>query len=57
MFVLDIDAEGEEAKKIVDSLCGTIRLFLTKFPVVAVPINHPVGANASKVDEPYYTKA
>ena len=57
MFVLDMDAEGEAAKKIADSLCGTIRLFLTKFPVIAVPINHPIGANASKVDEPYYTKA
>ncbi len=57
MFVLDIDAEAEAAKKIADSLCNTTRLFLTKFPVIAVPINHPIGANASKVDEPYYTKA
>ncbi len=56
LFVLDMSIEGEEAKKIADSLCASIRLFLTKFPVIAVPLNSPIGQNAPKVTEPFYTK-
>lgn len=56
LFVLDIDAEPEEAKKIGDALCGKIRLFLTKFPVIAVPFKSPIGESAEKVDKPYYEK-
>ncbi len=56
LFVLDIEGENEAAKKIADSLCAKIRLFLTKFPVIAVPLNSPIGQNAPKVTEPFYTK-
>lgn len=57
MFVLDIDADAEKSKKIADSICSTAKLFLTKFPVVACSLKSEIGANAPKVDEPFYTKA
>lgn len=56
LFVLDIDAENEKAKKIADSLCSTARLFLSKFPVIAAPVNSPLGQNAHEITEPFYTK-
>lgn len=56
MFVFDIDADAEESKKIADSICSKARLFLTKFPIVAAPLNSTLGANAPKVTEPFYTK-
>ena len=57
MFVLDIEADAEKSKKIADTICSTAKLFLTKFPIVACPLNSEIGANAPKVDEPFYTKA
>lgn len=56
LFVLDIDADNEKAKKIGDSLCATARLFLTKFPVIAASTKSPYGQNADKVTEPFYVK-
>lgn len=56
LFVLDIEAEPEKCQKIADSLCSTARLFLTKFPVIAVPVNSPYGQNVDKVTEPFYVK-
>lgn len=56
LFVLDIEAEPEKCQKIADSLCSTARLFLTKFPVSAVPLNSPYGQSADKVTEPFYVK-
>lgn len=56
LFALDIEAEPEKCKKIADSLCATARLFLTKFPVIAVPVNSPYGQNVDKVTEPFYVK-
>lgn len=57
LFVLDIDADADKSKKIADSLCSTARLFLSKFPVIATSIKSPIGQNADKVTEPFYTKA
>ena len=54
LFVLDIDAEPEKCKKIADSLCASARLFLSKFPVIAAPVNSPYGQNAHKVTDPFY---
>ena len=54
LFVLDIDAEPEKCRKIADSLCATARLFLSKFPVIAAPVNSPYGQNAHKMTEPFY---
>ena len=56
LFVLDIDADADESKKIADSLCATARLFLSKFPVIAAPLKSVYGQNADKVTEPFYTK-
>ncbi|MGN0617420.1 MAG: enhanced serine sensitivity protein SseB C-terminal domain-containing protein [Ruminiclostridium sp.] len=57
LFTLDIEAENEAAKKIADSLCNTAKLFLTKFPVLAAPVNSPYGEGAKRVGEPFYVKA
>lgn len=57
LFILDIDADAEKAKKIADSICSSVRLFLTKFPVLVAPLKSPIGENAPKVTEPFYTKA
>ena len=56
LFVLDIDADAEKSKKIADSLCATARLFLSKFPVIAAPVNSPLGQNAQEITEQFYTK-
>ena len=48
-FVLDIDADADESKKIADSLCATARLFLSKFPVIAAPLKSVYGQNADKL--------
>ena len=56
LFTLDIEAENEAAKKIADSLCNTAKLFLTKFPVLAAPVNSPYGEGAKRVGEPFYVK-
>lgn len=56
LFALDIEAEPEKCKKIADSLCSTARLFLSKFPVIAVPKNSPYGQNVDKVTDPFYVK-
>lgn len=57
LFTLDIDADNDAARKIADSLCATAKLFLTKFPVLAAPVNSPYGEGAKKTDEPFYVKA
>ncbi|MGN0655721.1 MAG: enhanced serine sensitivity protein SseB C-terminal domain-containing protein [Ruminiclostridium sp.] len=57
LFTLDIEADNEAAKKIADSLCNTAKLFLTKFPVLAAPVNSPYGEGAKRVGEPFYVKA
>ncbi len=57
LFILDIDADAEKSKKIADSICSSVRLFLTKFPVLVAPLKSPIGENAPKVTEPFYTKA
>lgn len=56
LFTLDIEAENEAARKIADSLCNTAKLFLTKFPVLAAPVNSPYGEGAKRVGEPFYVK-
>ena len=56
LFVLDIDAEPAEAKKLAESVCDSAKMFLTKFPVIAMPLNSPFGEGAKKVDGPFYTK-
>lgn len=56
LFVLDIDADAEKSKKIADSFCASAKLFLSKFPIVAVPLKSPIGESAPKVTEPFYTK-
>lgn len=56
LFALDIDAQPEECKKIANSLCETAKLFLSKFPIIAAPLNSPYGEGAKKVGEPFYVK-
>lgn len=56
LFTLDIEAEDEAARKIADSLCATAKLFLTKFPILAAPVNSPYGEGAKKTGEPFYVK-
>jgi len=56
LFVLDIDADEEKSKKIADSFCASAKLFLSKFPIIAVPLKSPIGEAAPKVTEPFYTK-
>ena len=56
LFTLDIDADNAAAKKIADSFCATAKLFLTKFPVIAMPVDSPYGEGAKKVGEPFYVK-
>lgn len=56
LFVLDIDADDEKSKKIANSLCNSAKLFLTKFPISVCSLKSEIGANAPKVDEPFYTK-
>ncbi len=56
LFTLDIDAEVEKCKKIGDELCNSAGMFLTKYPIMAAPVNSPFGEGAKKVVEPFYTK-
>ncbi len=56
VFALDIDAEAETCKKIADSITSTAKLFLSKYQVIAVPVNSPYGEGAKKVTEPFYKK-
>ena len=56
VFAIDIDAEPEKCKKIADSIASTARLFLSKFQILAVPVNSPYGEGAKKVTEPFYVK-
>lgn len=56
LFILDIEADAEKSKKIADSICSSVRLFLTKFPVLIAPLKGPLGENAPKITEPFYTR-
>ena len=56
LFTLDIEAEPERCKKIADSISATAKLFLSKFPIIAAPLNSPYGEGAKQVTEPFYTK-
>ena len=56
LFTLDIDADNETCKDIGNNLCESAKLFLTKFPIMAAPVNSPFGEGAKKVSEPFYTK-
>ena len=56
LFTLDIDADNETCKDIGNSLCESAKLFLTKFPIMAAPVNSPFGEGAKKVDSPFYIK-
>ncbi len=57
LFTLDIDADNETCRDIGDSLCESAKMFLTKFPIMAAPVNSPFGEGARKVSEPFYDKA
>lgn len=56
LFTLDINADNETCHAIGDSLCESAKLFLTKFPIMAAPVNSPFGEGAKKVDQPFYIK-
>ncbi len=56
LFTLDIDADNETCRTIGTSLCDSAKLFLTKYPIMAAPVNSPFGEGAKKVDGPFYTK-
>jgi hypothetical protein len=56
LFTLDIDADNETCRDIGNSLCDAAKLFLTKFPIMAAPVNSPYGEGAKKVDQPFYKK-
>ncbi len=56
LFTLDIDADSETSRDIGDSLCESAKMFLTKFPIMAAPVNSPFGEGAKKVGEPFYEK-
>ncbi|MCR4780396.1 MAG: enhanced serine sensitivity protein SseB [Ruminiclostridium sp.] len=56
LFTLDIDADSETCRDIGDSLCEAAKMFLTKFPIMAAPVNSPFGEGSRKVGEPFYTK-
>lgn len=56
LFTLDISAEAAQAKKIADSFVGTARLFLTKYPIIALPQQSPYGGAAKQLGEPFYKK-
>lgn len=57
LFTLDIDADVETCRSIGNSFCESAKLFLTKFPIMAAPVNSPYGEGAKKVGGPFYTKA
>lgn len=56
LFVIDVDADNDKAKSIGEDLCNTAKMFLTRFPIIAAPVNSPFGEGAKKVTEPFYTK-
>ncbi len=56
LFVIDVDADNDKAKAIGEDLCSAAKMFLTKFPIIAAPLNSPFGEGAKKVGEPFYTK-
>lgn len=56
LFTLDIDADSETCQNIGNSLCESAKLFLTKFPIMAAPVNSPFGEGAKKVTEPFFTR-
>ncbi len=56
LFVIDVDAEADKAKSIGEDLCNTAKMFLTRFPIIAAPVNSPFGEGAKKVTEPFYKK-
>ncbi|MBQ9483856.1 MAG: enhanced serine sensitivity protein SseB C-terminal domain-containing protein [Ruminiclostridium sp.] len=56
LFTLDIDADNETCRTIGTNLCDSAKLFLTKYPIMAAPVNSPFGEGAKKVDGPFYTK-
>ena len=56
LFTLDIDADNETCRTIGTSLCDSAKLFLTKYPIMAAPVNSPFGEGAKKVDGPFYKK-
>lgn len=56
LFTLDIDADPETSRDIGNSLCDAAKMFLTKYPIMAAPVNSPFGEGARKVGEPFYTK-
>ncbi|MBR5090202.1 MAG: enhanced serine sensitivity protein SseB C-terminal domain-containing protein [Ruminiclostridium sp.] len=56
LFTLDINADNETCRDIGDSICNAAKLFLTKYPIMAAPVNSPFGEGAKKVGEPFYTK-
>lgn len=56
LFTLDINADNETCHEIGDSLCESAKMFLTKFPIMAAPVNSPFGEGAKKVDAPFYVK-
>ncbi len=56
LFTLDIDADSETSRDIGDSLCEAAKMFLTKFPIMAAPVNSPFGEGARRVGEAFYTK-
>ena len=56
LLTLDIEGEPEKCKKIATSISNTAKLFLSKFPIIAAPLNSPYGQGAKQVCEPFYTK-
>lgn len=56
MFVFDISADDDTCKAIADKIVAKARLFLTKFPIVAVSLKSPLGEKAPEIDKPFYTK-
>ena len=56
MFVLDIDADNDKAKGIGEDLCNAAKMFLTKYPIMAAPVDSPFGEGAKKVTEPFYVR-
>ena len=56
LFTLDINADSETSRDIGDSLCESAKMFLTKYPIMAAPVNSPFGEGAKKVGGPFYIK-
>ena len=54
LFAMDIDADITKCKQIGDNFCKSVEMFLTKFPIMAAPVNSPYGEGSKKVGEPFY---